>query len=73
MAGEILGYAHDFCSWRVRENKTESYCIAHNFWRFDMYFFVRGHRATAWNSKDLNIGGTGLTGINFTNIIRANL
>ena len=38
-----------------------------------MYFFVRGHRATAWNSKDLNIGGTGLTGINFTNIIRANL
>ena len=73
MAGEIRGYVHDFCNLRVRENKTESYCIAHNSWRFDMHFFVRGHRATAWNSKDLNIGGMGLTRINFTNIIPADL
>ena len=33
-----------------------------------MYFFIRGYRATAWNSKNLNIGGTGLTRINFTNV-----
>ena len=40
----------------------------HNFFGFDMYFFIRGYRATAWNSKNLNIGGTGLTRINFANI-----
>ena len=33
-----------------------------------MYCFIRGYRAKAWNSKDLNIGGTGLTKINFANI-----
>ena len=66
--GEILGYEHDFCNWRVEENKTGFPCLAHNFFGFDMHFFIRGYRATAWNSKDLNIGGTGLTRINFTDI-----
>ena len=50
------------------ENKTDFSCIVHNFFGFDMYFFIRGYRATAWNSKNLNIGGTGLTRINFANI-----
>ena len=27
---EIFGYVYDFCNWRVRENKTEFSCIAHN-------------------------------------------
>ena len=59
---------HDFCNGRVRENKTEVSCIAHNFFGFDMYFFIRGYRTTAWTSKNSNIGGTGLTRINFANI-----
>ena len=33
-----------------------------------MYFFIRGYRATAWKSKNLNIGGTGLARINFADI-----
>ena len=33
-----------------------------------MYFFIRGYKATAWNSKYLNIGGTGLASINLANI-----
>ena len=66
--GKNIGYVHDFCNWKVRENKTEFSCIAHNFFGFDMYFFIRGYRATTWNSKNLNIGGTGLTRINFANI-----
>ena len=48
--------------------KTEFSCIVHNFWGFDMYFFIRGYRVTTWNSKNLNIEGTGLTRINFANI-----
>ena len=38
------------------------------FFGFEMYFFKRGYRATTRNSKNLNIGGTGLTRINFANI-----
>ena len=29
---------------------------------------MEGFRATAWNTKDFNVGGLGLTRINFTNI-----
>ena len=49
--GEILGYAHDFCNWKVTENKTEFSCIVHNFWGFDMYFFIRGYRVTSGTQK----------------------
>ena len=40
VTGEILGYTHDFCNWRLRENKTEFSCIAYNFFGFDMYFLI---------------------------------
>ena len=33
-----------------------------------MYFLISGYRGVAWNSKDLNIGGSGLTRINYANI-----
>lgn len=33
-----------------------------------MYFLIQGFRASAWNTKDFNIGGSGLTRINFVNI-----
>ena len=36
VTGEILGYVHDFCNWRVRENKTDFVIFAHNFFGFDM-------------------------------------
>ena len=68
VTGEILGYVHDFCNWRLRENKTEFVCFAHNFFGFDMYFLIQGFRATAWNTKDFIIGRTGLTNFNFANI-----
>ena len=49
--GKILGYVHDFCNRRVRDNKTEFSCMAHNFWGFNMSFFIEGYRATTWNSR----------------------
>ena len=66
VTGEILGYVHDFCNWRVRENKTEFVVFPHNFLGFDMFFLLQGFLATAWNTKDINI--TNLTNINFENI-----
>ena len=66
---EILWYLHDFCNRKVRENKTEFSCIAHNFFGFDIYFFIWGYRAATCNSKKkINIGGAGLTRVNFTYI-----
>ena len=68
VTGGILGYVHDFCNWRLRENKTEFVCCAHNFFGFHMYFLIQGFRVTACNTKDFTVGGSGLTRINFVNI-----
>ena len=35
--------------------------IAHKLFGFDMFFFIKGCRATGWGTKDLNFGGTNLT------------
>ena len=68
VTGDILGYTHDFCNWTVHENKLEIAMITHNLFGFDMFFLIKGYRTTAWGTKDLNIGGTNLTHINYGNI-----
>ena len=35
-----------------------------------MFYFIKGYRASAWGSKDLNFGGNNLTNINFGNEIK---
>ena len=47
VTGEILGYGHDFCSWRVREDKTEFVVFAHSFFGFDMFYLLKGFQGTA--------------------------
>ena len=42
--------------------------IAHNLFGFDMFFFIKGYLATAWGTKDSNIGGTNVTHINYGNM-----
>ena len=40
--GKIIGYAHDFCNAKVRENKDDLTCIAHNFfWFYYVLFYKR--------------------------------
>ena len=68
MTGKILGYVHDFCNWRLRENETDFVIFVHNFFGFDMYFLWKGFQATAWGPKDINLGGRNLTSTNFANI-----
>ena len=53
------GYAHDFCNMKVTENQNQVTCIVHNFFGFHL---------SVWGTKDVNIGGTGLTNINFASI-----
>ena len=42
--------------------------FAHNFFGFGMFFLLKGFQATAWGTKDINLGGTNLTNIDFANI-----
>ena len=68
ITGKVLGYAHDFCNMKVREDQNQFSCIAHNFFGFDMFFLLKGIWLSLWGTNDLNIGGSGLI-----NIISANL
>ena len=68
VTGEVIGYVHDFCNLKVRENKDLISCITHNFFGFDIYFFLKAIRLSAWKTKDINIGGTGLTNVSFASI-----
>ena len=68
VTGKIIGYAHDFCNWRVRENNYIIPLIGHNFLGFDIYYMVKGFRASVWETSSLNMGGTTLTNMNYANI-----
>ena len=69
VTGKIKGYAHDFCNEQVRENKKTLSCVAHNLIGFDIYFLIKGIRLSVWETKDINIGGTGLTDINHGSLL----
>ena len=66
--GKTIGYAHDFCNAKVRENKDALICIAHSFFGSDMYFLIKEISLSVWKTKDINIDGTGLTNICFASI-----
>ena len=69
ITSKILGYAHDLCITKVtKKSSPDIPVIAHNLFGFDLYYFIKGYNASAWCSKGLNIGGTNLTQINFSNI-----
>ena len=68
VTGEIFGYAHNFCNWKVRENKLEIPLIGHNFLGFDIFYMVKGFRASVWGTKNLKMGGTNLTNVNYAAI-----
>ena len=68
ITGKIIGYVHDFCNLQVRENNEIVPCIAHNFFKFDMIFFLKAIRISVWRTKDINIGGKNLTDLNYASI-----
>ena len=68
VTGEIVGFVHDFCNWRVRENKCEIPLIGHNFLGFDIFYMVKGYRASCWGTDDFDMGATNLANVNYANI-----
>ena len=39
--------------------------MAHNFFGFDIFYYLKTYIASAWCSKKINIGGTNLTHVNY--------
>ena len=68
ITSEILGYSHSKCNFKVRQNREKVSVIAHNLFRFDFFFFLKGIRAGSWRTRDISIGGRNPTSINFANI-----
>ena len=53
---------------KLKENQNSFSSIAHNFFGFNIFFLIKGVRFLVWQTRDINIGGSGLTNINFANI-----
>ena len=43
VTGKIIGYAHDFCNQKCKENYHTIPVIAHNRFRFDVFLFFKRH------------------------------
>ena len=66
--GDIIRYAHNFCNFKVRENKNQISVIAHNLFGFDIFFLLKGLRLGSWRTRSITTAGTNLLDINFANI-----
>ena len=64
--GEIIGYSHSYCNHKGRENYFKVLVVAHNLFRFDFFFLLKGLRTAVWRTKDIKIGGKYLTYMNFS-------
>ena len=66
---QIIGYSHNFCNTKVIEkSNAEIPLIAHNFFGFDLFYFLKTYVASAWCSKEINVGGNRLTPANYGSI-----
>ena len=52
----------------IERETNEIPLIAHNFFGFDLFYYMKAYIASAWESKELNIGGNNLTRANYSNI-----
>ena len=68
MTGEIVGYAHDFYNKQLRKTQNLIPIFAHNLFSFDLLFVVKGIKLSVSHRKQLNIGGTNLTNVQYANI-----
>ena len=65
VSDKIIGYAHDFCNQRTRENYYTIPVFAHNQFRFDFFLFLKGIRLSVWETTAIEIGGKKPTDVNF--------
>ena len=69
VTGKIIGFAHDFCNQKCKENYYAIPVFTHNQFRFDFFLFLKGIRPSVWETSGISIGGKNPTNVNFA-IIR---
>ena len=65
VTGKIIGYAHEYCNLQTRENYYTIPAFAHNQFRFDFFLFLKGLRASVWETNEIFAGGKKPTDVNF--------
>ena len=68
VTGEIIGFAHNHCNYKVIENYFKIPVVANNLFRLDFFFLLKGLRSGVWKTQDINIGGRNPSDINFASI-----
>ena len=69
VTGKIIGFAHDFCNQKCKENYYTIPVSAHNQFRFDFFLFLKIIRTSVQETSDIFIGGKNPTNVNLA-IIR---
>ena len=67
VTGKIIGYTHNFCNQKVRENKKRLQPLRTTF-SYLTFFVMKDLRLCVWRTKNLNIGGKGINNPNYLNI-----
>ena len=62
--GKIHDFAHNFCNWKVRLTDT-FICIVRKFFGFNFYLLLKGFNLSVSKARNLSIGGSNLTKINY--------
>ena len=65
VSGKALGFVLDFCNSKVSEYYYTIPVIAHNQFRFDSFFFLKGIRPKVWEITHIKIGAKNVSNIHF--------
>ena len=60
VTGKIIGYTHNFCNQRTKENHYTIPVFAHNQFRFDFFLFLKEIRPSVWETSGIEISGRNL-------------
>ena len=63
-----MGFVHEFCNLKVRENYYTIPVIAQNQFRFDFFFIMMSIRPTVWETTEIKIGAKNASNVNFAAI-----
>ena len=66
--GEIICYSHSYCNQKIKKNYFKIPVVAHNLFRLNFFFLLKGLIAGLWRTKNIKIGGKNPRDRNFVNI-----
>ena len=68
VSGKVVGFVHEFCNLKVRENYYTILVIVRNQFRFDFFFIMMSIRPTVWETTEIKIGAKNASNVNFAAI-----